>query len=242
MLKPLCYSLLCASILTSSPILAEKNTSYPSPLTGAYGGGTVGMGNNSITTSSVFWVGENRNLMNPTIAQPSFNFAGLFGYGLSVVHNFYLGAEVMVGYDSLNSNTQLEVPNTAEYSYDMQIKRNLFTGVAARIGKLYLDNSFLVFGRIGVDFGWYKASLDTFSPSVVGISGDPEGDFVGIAVAPGFGIEALVTNNISLRLEYDYEIGVNSNQFIYIPSPGKENSLEYKPSSGIARVGMSYKF
>ena len=240
MFKYLRGSLLFIYLLLSSPLFAEKLPH--TTLTGAYGGMTVGMGNNSIITDSVFWVGPNKNLMNPTIAQASFNFAGIVGYGLNVLTNVYIGAEGMVGYDSLTSNTQLAVPNTAEYSFDMQIKRNLFTGIAARFGKLYSNNTILFFGRMGVDFGWYKASLYTSSPIVAGISGDPKGDFVGVAVAPGFGIEGLVANNISLRFEYDYEIGINSNKFTYVPSVGKVNSLEYRPSSGIARVGVSYIF
>jgi len=95
---------------------------------------------------------------------------------------------------------------------------------------------------LGVDFGWYRATLSTSSPLIPGISGTKNGNFCAISILPGLGVETILENHITLRFEYDYEIGMTSKTFSFAPSKGISNSLRYKPSSGIIRAGIGYKF
>jgi hypothetical protein len=112
-------------LFSAKTISAERAKDDPS-FDGSYVGVTIGMGTNSISTNSVFWVGPNDNKMNPTVASQSFNFSGILGYGWDLKQRFYVGAEAQAGYDSLSSHTSLTVPNTAQYIFDMKIKKKLF--------------------------------------------------------------------------------------------------------------------
>lgn len=109
---------------------------------------------------------------------------GLYtGYGV-VNSNLYFGGELFAAID----NTKFKVGT-------LQVKRKAFFGAAARLGFL-VSPSTMIYGRLGLEFGKWQASDN----------GVNQGRTNKAAFAPGLGLETALTNNLSLRTEWVYQI------------------------------------
>lgn len=175
---------------------------------------------NNIQTG--FYVGANAGASTskldiPTAGNLTQSFAGqnavlglYTGYGV-VNSNLYLGGELFAAID----NAKINVLN-------FQLKRKAFFGAAARLGFL-VSPSTMIYGRLGLEFGKWQVS----------VNGTNVGRSSKAAFAPGLGLETALTNNLSLRTEWVYQINKAFNNTATLTAGARAQRFT---------VGISYRF
>ena len=212
-----------AADLATYPIKAPLAPAAPvMSWTGFYIGGAVGATFGS-TPFNVEQFGFTTNVGE--YGSSSFS-AGLYlGYNWQVAPTWVLGLEGEANWlnQSFSNNSGL---NSTFLSSDWQF------AISARGGYLLTPSS-LLFAKVG----W--AFTDANINNIFALPGVTYNDGYRNGVLVGLGLETLIANNWTVRLEGDYTINTQ-NASIGVPAAGAK--VQFSPDFLTARLGVGYKF
>lgn len=136
------------------------------------------------------------------------------GYGKTLLQHLYLGGELFIRATPVKANistTQTVKGSKGETSID--VENYTSAGAAARVGFL-ITPKIMIYGLFGIDNtfindhikhnGTAVANGSEFPEATIGIDKTVSTDHVLSGLMPGIGIEAMVTNKLSLRAQYTY--------------------------------------
>ncbi|WP_216824609.1 outer membrane protein [Paragemmobacter aquarius] len=199
-----------SAVATSAPARAA------SPFDGAWAGISVGKGYSSIGVTAGIgpqegidapFVGDLISLAYPDSGASGRTLGVEAGYGRSFGNGWYWGAQLDHTSTAIDANANLKLsivnpiqgpnpyPPSGEADFGYRVGISSMTSALGRIGYQLNDHS-MVYGLGGITAARGNASLEGLSTSQSGRS------FTAAAVTLGMGIETLVGEKTSLKLEY----------------------------------------
>ncbi len=177
----------------------------------------------------------------------------VFGQWSTIRGSFHFGVDLGVGVDtaktkktisgSLNSLgfTQAQL-NTLIGTYKLwgtaltqsvtvtqTVRNNFFAAPGVRFGGV-VGGKTLVYGRLGVNVQFQKIETSIVCGGTTALL---KNNAINTQVAPGVGVDYMINDNMFVRGQVEYGIGVGQT--------GK-NKFKKKPSSFVANVGVGYQF
>ena len=166
--------------------------------------------------------------MKSTTVAPMWNM--YFGYGVQHGRG-YFGIEGMSSFGTRHVTENVKINGVSE-SY--QSKLNTTYGLYFRPGYVFGHGN-LIYGRLGVVMGKYSRSASATNQTAFFTSGDKISKNV-VALAIGGGMEAFISNNLSLRGEYIFELYQSAKS----AQGGASDTIN--PSNSKIQLGVSYLF
>lgn len=212
-MKKLLMVAVAATALTPA---AQAQTSAGA-FTGAYAGVQVGHANARIaektTTSSLNYSAQGLAVN------------GMFGYG-QLFDNTYVGGELVVGQDSHEDLA-------GDLSSSMELKTDLHYGLNGRFGYLVAQKAIVYFSLAAL-YDHAKVIAEYNGREVA------HAKKKGFVFVPGIGTEVALTDDMSLRLDYTYQLPKTLK--VKNAATGAETGYKYKVSKSTFKVGVAYHF
>lgn len=199
--------------LTIAALLAVAGSAHAGGFDGAYVG--LNIGHNSTDTK----IAEDWTPSSFELGASGVDYGLMGGYGQTIDNNIFLGAEVEGNLSSADS----KITNGTD---TLKLSKQHSYGVAVRAG--YDMGQVLPYVRVGYTRAKFESKL---SGTYTGKGSDTLG---GIAV--GAGLEAKVSDNMSLRGEFVHTAYSKSTD------TDGTNTISAKPTENVARVGLAYRF
>ncbi len=193
--------------LVASFATAQVASAQSSPFDGFYVGGQVGYSYIDVEISVDDFGSGDDNL-------DGFGGGAFIGFG-AVNNQMYGGLEAEVGYDGADWS------ETAE-GITVGLEAQLTYGLSARVGGV-IANKYLIYGRAG----WVRTN---FELSASGLGSDDE-YFDGFRF--GGGVEAILWDNFSARVEYTYTIYEDALDI---------SGVDLDVDQHLVRIGVAYYF
>jgi len=237
----------------STVALAGANEAYAAPAytwTGFYIGVNAGAADHQATTHDLNGWGAN-GPFSPPYVSPWFysnttvaTFGGQAGYSWQM-NNFVVGVEADVGY--VGASQTFSPPNTLATACGVNCvtsASNELTWLSTARGRVGVAfGRILVYGTAGVAIGQVSNSWGWGTNLPFANSFSVSETRAGYAA--GGGIEAMLTQHLSLRAEYLHvDLGTSRNTITGAPpfgAPGTFTS-EFRNTADIGRVGLSYRW
>lgn len=200
-------------LLTATALLAVAGSAHAGDFDGAYAG--LNIGHNSTDVK----ITEDWTPSSFELGASGMDYGLMDGYGQTVNGDIYLGAEMEANLSSADSKITYGA-DTLKLS-----KKNSY-GVAVRAG--YDMGSVLPYVRVGYNRAKFESEL---SGTYTGKGSDTLG-----GIALGAGMEAKVSDNVSLRGEFVHTAYGKSTD------TDGTNTITAKPTENVARVGVAFRF
>ena len=200
-------SVIFAAALVAGFATAQVAAAQTSPFNGFYAGGQVWYSYIDVEVSV-----DDFDLLDENM--DSFGGGAFIGFGW-VNNQMYGGLEAEVGYDGADWSE-----NVLGTTFDAEAK--LTFGLSARVGGVIADK-YLIYGRVG----WVRTNAEL---SISGFGSDDE-YFDGFRF--GGGVETILWDNFSARVEYTYTIYEDIWDI-----PG----VDFDVDQHLVRIGVAYYF
>ena len=157
------------------------------------------------------------------------------GYSMRMGENFVLGAQLDYTASNIDNDASFSLSDAAgsiEGDYRLRAQ-HMFTG-AVRAGYLTSETT-QIYGLLGYTRGRFDADFSVSENGASVLSGGYDFDLNGVSL--GAGIETMIADNMSLKLEYRYTRFEDEN---LIDVDGV--SVDAETSLHTARMGVNYRF
>jgi len=131
------------------------------------------------------------------------------GYGATFQDHYYLAAEIFGNISSVKANfdgTLTNAAGTSSVGFTSDVKLRYEYGIDLVPG-VKVSDSTMLFGKIGWIRGKFKSEASGFVniPGVINVvSGTFETNHTSNGIQLGIGLETMITNNCSAKIEYDW--------------------------------------
>ena len=148
----------------------------------------------------------------------------LAGYGRTFgqKNDVYLGGELDVTMSSITADTSTSGGSTAEITEQ-------HSGIAAARAGFLPHENWLLFGRLGVGATQHEVEL-------AGSGMSQTHDERQMTYLAGVGVEGMVAENVSLRMDWSYRFQEEETFFF------GNDTLTVEPATGIAEIAVTYHF
>ena len=245
-----------AAKMATAPV--EVVTTHSTPWEGAWVGGALGIGSTNYNASGRFGDGDDSlGFELPDLGGQGGLFGIEAGYDFAVSPDFVVGVQADFTMTNVTNRTaadisdvgrlfnggglngvvrMLDEPMQGAGSFEYTIRPRHMTTLAARAGFLPSDST-LIYGLLGYTRGSFKGEFATAldGDAIPELSGDYSFSDNGIAL--GAGIETMMTDNISLKLEYRFNRFGTRTLF---ETP--EGSVNLRSDVQSVRAVVSYRF
>lgn len=232
-MKKILLSTAAVAALSVNPVHAEG---VASNMGGFYTGLAAGIANNYVDFKNGFAItgGQDSNQYKLGGASAVFNL--YTGYG-KFWGNFYAGLEGNFGFNTFNQKNITSV----SVNRVINVKSPWHGGFSVRLGRSVFSQQALVYLGLGVQFEGHELK---FTGLPAGGPSSFRKKFTTTHFAPSIGLEGMITERMTMRMQIDYNIPVKKT--MKAPSMGRQSNNLYpqtlRISSVVAKVGIGYKF
>jgi opacity protein-like surface antigen len=252
------------ALLASAALVGAAMADAPAQsVTGFYTGASVGLANTNVKYNTVNQGATAATTQNFTSdsGKAGLQYGMLGGYNLSVGSGAVVGVEVFFGGDSTKVKTSQDAGGTSQNYGNDQVKRNLYYGLAPRVGFMVTPNV-LAYVRLGVEGGKWKADFFPPAASIDANAGTATASQIAAAkakknvtknrvnFAPGAGLDVFASKNVFVRAQYHYVFGpkltLNWPEMSPLNGGGLYNGTNqirtFRISQHVLSLAIGYKF
>ena len=168
---------------------------------------------------------------------------GTLGYNYQFASNIVAGVEADFGMFGAKKKESSTISNAFFRSTEAsEVKTEYLGTLRARLG--YSLGSFMPYLTGGLAFSNTKfknSDTFTFLPAGPSFTSTSSASKSNVGFVAGFGLEAMVTSNISLKAEYLYA-HMGSSKYTFTSSNGFIGDTKIKQDMHIGRIGVNYRF
>ncbi len=245
-----------AAKMATAPV--EVVTTHSTPWEGAWVGGALGIGSTNYNASGRFGDGvDSLGFELPDLGGQGGLFGIEAGYDFAVSPDFVVGVQADFTMTNVTNRTAADISDVGRLfnggglngnmngptngepvpgSFEYTIKPRHITTVAARAGFLPNDTT-LVYGLLGYSRASFKGEFATTLGGAPMQEGTGDYSFSDNGIALGAGIETMMTDNISLKLEYRFNRFGTRTLF-----ETREGSVNLRSDVQSVRAVVSYRF